>query len=335
MQMKWQIDHGERKYQLNFASYSSLFVNHTMSEDKLIQSLVEFFQPRSKVKNSMTITDIENDFDDINHHSFIAFELSNELLNEEIKLGAKSFLKAKLKHDFLNHIETDGYLLTINTLAEDLLNSVVEQLPVKMKDMTINTILKLFEVDFDSNDEENDVLSRNKMIIDFIIKYLSNKHNHALVLFFSFPELYLSPKEQIQMKEYLVEISKKTHIFVITNSKHFITDDIVGNNYFSYEDQLLTNEFFDDLEWESPLPYTKTELIKSTQRMIKQHVDAFELMPSISNYKQADIISFNSIDLYVLVFILSKLRFDYQLDVDHDLIEKPVFKYIMDVYENV
>src|SRR5699024_3082830 len=255
-----------------------------------------------------------------NHHSFTAFELSGELLNEEMKLGAKSLLKAKLKHDFLNHIETDGYILTINTLAHDLLDSVVEQLPVKMKDMTIDTLLKLFEIDFDLMDEENDILSRNKMIIDFIISYLSSKYNHALILFFSFPELYLSPKEQILMKEYLVELSEKAHIFVITNSKNFVTNDIVGNNYFSYDEQLLTDDFFDDLEWESPLPYTKTELIQSTQNIIKSHVDAFELKPSISNYKQADIISFNSIDLYVLVFILNKLGFDYELDVDHDLI---------------
>lgn len=335
MQMKWQIDQEEKSYQLNFSAYSSLFVNHTMNEEQLIHSLINFFQPRSIIKNTMTITDKANDFDEINHHSFTAFEFSGQLLKEETKLRAKSLLKAKLKDDFFSHIETDGYLLTINTLIDDLFNTVVDQLPIKTNDLTIDSLLKLIEIDFSSLSEETNVLSRSKRIINSIVSYLNNKHHHSLILFFSFPELYLSPKEQLAMKRHLIEISKDMHVFVITNSKYFIADDIGGNNYFLYENQLLTDEFFNDLEWESPLPFTKPELINATQHIIKNYVDNFEMLPSISNYRQADIVIFNSIDLYVLVFILKKLSFHFQLDIDFKLIDKPVAKYVMDVYENV
>lgn len=338
MQMKWIVNNGKEKYQLNLASYSSLFVTESTNEDNLLRPVMEFFQPRSKVKDVVTVRDYVNDLEEITHHAFTAFELSNNKLREETLLGSKSLLKSHLKSEFSNHLETDGYILTINTLANDLLSAVNDDLPVKLKSFTIDSFIKLLEVDFsivESDNKTNRLLSQNKLIVQTIKKHLKMNYKNSLILFFMFPELNLSPKEQLTMKEFLLDLSNDVNLFVVTNSKHFISDELAGMNYFSYGRQLFTDEMINDLEWESPLPYSKEELLVSLSNVIKNHIDMFELIPTISNYIQSEIVIFKAIDLYVLIFILNKLKFKYQLDLNPEIIDRPVFEYVMDVYEKI
>lgn len=49
------------EYEINISQYSSLFVNHTTDERSLIQPIIEYFQPRSKMKNELKVIDLEND----------------------------------------------------------------------------------------------------------------------------------------------------------------------------------------------------------------------------------------------------------------------------------
>ncbi|WP_163970587.1 hypothetical protein [Oceanobacillus halotolerans] len=336
--MKWLVKNKEGKYQLNFASYSSLFINHTTDTESFIKPVIQYFQPRNKVRGSVLINDITNDFEEVTHQRFQAFELSNQGLKDTTQLGSKSLLKSQLKNEFLNHIETDGYLLTINTLINDLIETTVKDLPVRSKDFNIDLLLKLLEVDFDLDNRKecnNTYLHQNKILLPVIKKYLSSKFKDAVILFFMFPEDYLSPREQLEMKHLLTDISNGIQVFVITKSKYFLSDNLDGSNYFIYGEQLFTNEFLEDMEWEGPLSYDRAELLKSLIRTIKNHVDVFELNPLISNYKQADIVLFQSIDLYVLIFLMKKLKFKFELDIDPKTIDTPVFDYIMDVYEKL
>lgn len=338
MQMKWIVNNGKEKYQLNLASYSSLFVNYSTNEDNLLRPVIEFFQPRSKVKDVVTIRDYRNDLEEIIHHAFTAFELSNDKLREEFSLGTKSFLKSHLNSKLSNHIETDGYILTINTLANDLLGIINDDLPIRLKDFTIESFIKLLEIDFsllEGERQSNRLLHQKTLIVQTIKKHIKMNYKNALILFFMFPELNLSPKEQLIMKELLIDLSNDVHLFVVTNSKHFISDEIDGMNYFSYGRQLFTDELINDLEWESPLPYSREELLTSLTNVIKNNIDMFELIPTISNYNQSEIVIFKAIDLYVLIFILNQLKLKYQLDLIPKNIDRPVFEYVIDVYEKI
>jgi hypothetical protein len=338
MQMKWLVSNGTEKYQFNLMQYSSLFVNHTTNESELLNPLIEYFQPRSKMKDIVTVKDLENGLDDITPHALTAFQVSNHMLAEETLLGSKSLLKSHLKHEFSNHLETDGYLLTINTLVEDLLDTVVDELPFKSKKFTMDSLIKLLEIDLSSieNDKTtNSLVSQNKLILQLIQKHLKVTHTNSLILFLMFPELSLSPRDQLAMKNFLLDLCNDIQVFVVTCSKRFIVDNLHGMNYFSYGKQVITDELLNDLEWESPLPYGREELIQSLLNVIKNHIDMFELVPLISNYVNAEIVVFNSIDLYVLIFMMNRLKFKYKLDLDVKNMDKPVYRYVMDIYEKI
>lgn len=88
--MKWLIKKDEHQYQINFSSYSSLFVNCKTNPNNLIKPIIQYFQPRAKVKELLSVLDLINDFEEISSHSFTAIELSNELLKNETSLGAKT-----------------------------------------------------------------------------------------------------------------------------------------------------------------------------------------------------------------------------------------------------
>ncbi|MGM8211180.1 hypothetical protein ACLIBH_00110 [Virgibacillus sp. W0430] len=333
MQMRWLVSNGDEKWQLNMASYSSLFIDHTTNLDLFVKPVIEYFQPRSKLKEAVSIKDINDEYEEITHHAFTAIEISNNYLKEEPALSAKSYLKAQLKTELLNHIETDGYMQTINSLVQDLITSSLDPLPIKAKNFTVDSLLKLLEVDLAFCSERT--IHQNQLLLQIIKKHLAHKHKNSLILFYMYPELYLSPKEQINMKEFLYSLSNEMHVFVITSSRFFMANEFDGCNYFNQGEQLFTNSFLDDLEWESPLPFERESLIKSLLTISQNHLDALELNPVVSNFKQADIVTFSSIDLYVIVFIMKRLKLQYILQLNEDRIEKPVLEYALDVYEKM
>lgn len=333
MEASWFVNHNNNRWQLNLMPYSSLFINDTNSLDTIVKPIIEYFQPKSKLKDVLSIKNIKDEFEEITSHTFTAIELSNYQLRDEPMLNAKSFLKYQLKNEIQSHMETDGYLLTINTLVHDLITTVISELPVKTNDITTDILIKQLEVDFTTN--KTSVIQQNKLLLRMIKKYVLTKHSNSILIFYLYPELFLSPKEQIDMKEYLYSLSKELNIFVVTSSPYFIAKDLSGINYIYNSEQLYTEQFLDDLEWESPLPYEKNELIASLLNVTKNYIDVLEIKPLISNYKQADIVVFTSIDLYVVIFMMKKLKLEYRLEIKKGSIDKPVYDYALDVYEKM
>ncbi|MET3684353.1 hypothetical protein ABID56_002480 [Alkalibacillus flavidus] len=339
MQEKWLVNFEEQSYQLNIGTYSSLFVNYTTSESHLIDSVVNYFQPKSKVKDVMTIKDIQNDFTDVESQYMQAFQLSNEMIIEEAKIGSKSLLKQQMKHSLLNHVETDGYIQTINTLMEDLAENALPEHPISLKYFSVDAYLKMIEFNTGlmerHDDETNDFLNQAKVILPILKQYLKKSVTGKKMIFYMYPELYLSPYEQKVMKELLHTIGEDIPVFVVTKSMIFLTNHIDYQNYYIYDKQIFTNDLIEELEWHSPLDYHEEELRECVGSIMTQHINMFELNPLISNYREADIIVFDSSTLYVLVYMFMKMDFPFQLDLKAENIDVPVYKYVMEMYEKV
>lgn len=88
------------EYELNIGQYSSLFVNYTTNERSLIQPIIDYFQPRSKVKNELNVLNTMDDYEEISSARFHAIVFTNDLLLEETKLGSKSLLKGQVSRVF-------------------------------------------------------------------------------------------------------------------------------------------------------------------------------------------------------------------------------------------
>ncbi|MFB1050141.1 hypothetical protein [Paraliobacillus sp. JSM ZJ581] len=337
MQNSWLIREDRREYEVNLANYSSLFVNYTTDERALIEPLIEYFQVRSKNKDAISILDKNDEYEAINHQRFAAIELSNDILREEMKLGAKSLLKAQVKKNLLSNPEIDGYINTINSLLEDLINQANTELPIRPKLFTYDSMIKMMEVDIGITieNETNQIIHQNKTLLPILRNFIINNYSKPTFVVYFYPETYLSPKEQREMRQLLNNFSKRIPVFVLTKSKIFIAENYEGLNYFVNHVQVFNEEFIANLEWDCPIDYDYVEIKSSIMRIIYRYIDVFELHPTVSNYTDADVILFNSLDLYVFASIMKKLKFSYVFDLEVESIDLPVYRYIMDIYEKM
>lgn len=337
MQLRLFIRKDEMEYELNINNYSSLFVNYTTDERSLIESVIDYFQPKSKKDSNVSLMDLNNDYEEIPSSRFTAITLSNDLLLNESKLGSKSFLKGKLKQDLLNNVEADGYINNINVLLEDLVEQSIPEIPVRPKLLTYDSIIKLLEVDLGTSmvNETNQIIHQNKLLLPILNRYLKENLKRPGIVFYFYPETYLSPREQKQMSKLLHMFSASMPVMVITKSKHFLADDVSGLNYFIRNKQVFNQDFIEELEWNCPLNFDYKELQESLMTILKKHIDVLEINPSLSNYTDADIILFRPIDLYVLTSIMYKMQYKFELNVNQDLILSPLYQYLVDFYEKI
>ncbi|WP_053217000.1 hypothetical protein [Virgibacillus senegalensis] len=337
MDLRLLVRKDAEDYELNVGKYSSLFVNYTTNERALIQPVIDFFQPRSKMKNEISVSDIVNEYEEIASSRFRAITFTNDLLLEETKLGSKTLLKGQVKQSLLNNVEADGYINSINVLIEDLVEQSISELPVRPRLLTYDSLIKLLEIDLGSDmlGETNHFMHQNKLLLPILNKYLINNLNQPGIVFFFYPETYLSPKEQTEMHQLLQIFSETIPVFVITKSKQFLSDRLSGLNYFIHNHQIFSKEFIEELEWNSPVNYDYNDLEKRVVTLFQRFADLLELNPTISNYTDADVVLFTSIDLYVFVSLLFKMKFEFELNLDESRINAPVYKYIIDIYEKI
>ncbi|WP_079708831.1 hypothetical protein [Paraliobacillus ryukyuensis] len=324
------------EYEINISQYSSLFVNHTTDERSLIQPIIEYFQPRSKMKNELKVIDLEND-EELSTARFQAITFSNDLLLEETKLGSKSLLKGQVKQSFLNNVEADGYINNINILLEDLVDNSIAELPVKPKLLTYDSIIKLLEIDMGQNmvGETNQFIYQNKLLLPILGRHLRNNLKQPGIIYFFYPETYLSPKEQIEMYELLQIFSETIPVFVITKSKQFLTKQMSGMNYFIKNKQMFNPKFIEDLEWNCPVNFEYEDLQQSVMNILFKYADVLELEPELSNFTDADVILFQSIDLYVFTSLMYKMKFKFSINLDKDKMYTPVYNFILELYEKI
>lgn len=237
----------------------------------------------------------------------------------------------------MNNVEADGYINNINVLLEDLVEHSISELPIRPRLLTYDSIIKLLEIDLGSNmlDETNQFIYQNKLLLPILNRYLMTNLKQPGIVFFFYPETYLSPLEQKEMYKLLQIFSDTIPIFVITKSKQFLCKDLEGMNYFIENKQTFSNQFIEDMEWNSPVIYEFEDLKDSVLSILQRYADVFELNPTVSNNTDADVILFKSIDLYVFTSLMYKMKYKFVLNVDETIMDNPVYEYIVDLYEKI
>ncbi|PSL46972.1 hypothetical protein B0H94_105125 [Salsuginibacillus halophilus] len=296
----------------------------------MLNILSDYFQPRSKIKDEVRVIDTLNNDDTVDYHDFHFFQFSNVKLLEEINLGAKSLLKQSLKEDLLNGLEFNGYVQTMNSLLNDMVQIIDSELPLYAKQLDADAIIKLLGVDFElSEDNSYDFVSKQLLAIFPVLKTAIKKQaKKTPVLVYHYPENLLSPREQVAFKAELDACAAEMKIIVLTKSRYFLADEVHGNNVIANGKQVITHSFLESLRWHAPLDYGKDELEEALTKLLKAYAMNLETVPVISNYEIADIHVFRDVDIYVLVYLLAELQFKFKLDLDYDRISAPISKYV-------
>ncbi|WP_062197340.1 hypothetical protein [Massilibacterium senegalense] len=341
MNEKWtvQIDH-EKRVDMNISNYCVVYDVHNTKEESILSAIFEYFQPRSKVKDTVSIYDQLNAGEKLSTKAYQAFLISNQDVIEEQKLGSKSLVKNHIKRKLLNNIESEGYLATINSLVEDLLKLTSFDLPLKSKKFTHDLFIKLIEIDFLELSHLKDIdykknIHQLECLLPVIFQETHTLSHGQSILIYRFPEAYLSAKEQMILKKVLDKFAEKIKIIVHTESKYFLADSVFANNYFFNNQQKITQEFIGNLEWNAPLDYSRMELENSFKQILFRYIDKLEVCPVISNYKLADIMLFEPIDIYTCTSFLKYCGYKFQLDLDRNKLNESVHVYVQKLYENI
>ncbi|MCJ1656834.1 hypothetical protein MT341_09585 [Staphylococcus sp. NRL 18/288] len=253
--------------------------------------------------------------------------IDNNKIEEEHALSSSSILNKKIQRDYSNNIESSGYMNSMNILLTDLLELINHNnLPLKTKSFDIKQFIKLLDFEFELKKDYSKLITRIENILPLIVDELNIQFNNKLLLIYLYPEANLSPNEQIKLKSLLESL--KIKIIVLTGSLHFMSGEWSFNNYIRNAEQKLTSEFIDKLVWHAPLNYQKKEIEESLNRFILTYHDKIEIVPTISNYQIAQIMLFNSIDLYVGISYLQHCNHKFKLNLKDELLSKSIKKYI-------
>ncbi|GEL07763.1 hypothetical protein SHA02_11790 [Salisediminibacterium halotolerans] len=296
----------------------------------MLDLLTEYFQPRSKVKEEMRVSDLTSD-QDLTHHQHQIFKMSNMELLEETQLGAKTLLKTRLKEDLLNELEFEGYVQTVNSLLEDLVELTSSDLPLYVKKLDAEAIIKLLGVDFGLAEDEYDygfLFNRLTVILPVIERTILTNAKTSPIFVYYYPEHLLSPRQQVMFKEYLLQVSEKMNVLVLSKSRYFLSDELMGNNVIANGKQIITEDFLEELEWRAPVNYSIDQLKQSCTDLLKSYAMNFETFPVISNCKLADIHVFAEADLYVIIELMEEFNFEYALEINYQKLSRPVSKYV-------
>jgi hypothetical protein len=324
MRSEWLIQEENHTINMNVSPYTCIMDNHSFNEQNFLERLTDFFQPRSKMKDQLKVIDIANDEEEITHNQAQFFMISNMDLLEEVKLGAKSLFKQQIKNDFSRLPEFHGYLQTINTLIEDVVQLTDTTIPLKSKQFTSESFMKSMEVAF-STEEEIDyrcAYERIRKLFPYYIKSVKDSSKAAPYIIYFYPEHLLSPKEQEEMKKMLKSFSNQITIIVLSKSKYFLAENLFENNMFIWKKQQFDEELIEDMVWNAPLDYSKEEIYEAFSNIIQYYAENLETTPVVSNYKIADIAVFKEIELYVLIYFMNKQHFDFQLDLQWEVMSE-------------
>ncbi|QDI92236.1 hypothetical protein EPH95_14425 [Salicibibacter halophilus] len=328
--MRWKVRSENVDLDLNIANYCCIFDNHSFNEKELLELLVGYFQPRSKVKDLISIKEIDNDYEDVTAHNYQFHSLSTVNLLAETQLGSKSLLKKKLRQDFLNELEFSGYLQTINSLIEDVVQLVDTDLPIQPKNLDVDGLIKLLDVDFGLNESQDYsiIFHQLQLLLPMITETILKTSKVQPLVIYYYPEHMLGPRQQVHFKKLLDKCTDKMKIIVLTKSRYFLSDNLLNNNLIIDSKQRITNEFFEDMEWNAPLDFKKEELEYTFSKIFNTYVVHLETYPTISNYQIADIQVNRGIELYVLIDFMEEMGLEYSLDIDHSLLNPVISRFV-------
>lgn len=311
--MLWEIRSKTRAVHLNIGKYSAIYNENDTHEEEFLNDIYEYFQPRAKNKEEVLIIDLDNN-EHISNKSFRSFILSQSVIEEEHCLSASSLMYKKLVRDYTMHIETDGYINSINALMEDMLIDINQSLPLELKKFDVKQLIKQLSFEYDYSVDYSKLINKLVQLLPILVTEMNAQSLNKTLIIYLYPEANLSPVEQQSFASMLKELD--AHILVLTQSKYFLADELKYNNYFRNGKQMLSDEFYNSLEWEAPLDYKEEELMERLDVIFKNYCNDLEIQPIISNYRLADIVVFDSIDIYVVLSWLKHCKHNYTIDIE-------------------
>ncbi|WP_317964142.1 hypothetical protein [Staphylococcus sp. NWU MK-S] len=323
----WQIkSEAVPTINLNIGQYTAIYNEFETIEEDILELIDQYFKKRNSNKNEVSIIECSN-HELISNLEYESFIIDNNKIELEHSLGSTSILNKKLHRDFANHIESSGYLNSINQLLNDLLEMInYNELPLKIKSLDIKYFIKLLSFEYELKKDYTKLVNRIEQVLPLIVDELNRLYNNLLLLIYLYPEANLSPKEQIKLKKLLLTLD--TNIIVLTGSLHFLSEEWKYNNYIRDGKQKNTSEFLEELEWNAPLDFDKKDLEESLNRFILTYQDKLELYPIISNYQIAQIMLFNAIDIYVGISYMQHCNHKFKLKIKSELLPKSINKYL-------
>lgn len=331
MESVWKItDSVLGNINFNFGGYTAIYNVEDTREEHIIDTLHRYFQPRGKEKDSIKIYDSTNDIKVSSNH-YQAFIIENKSIHEEIDISSKSYTNKILSRRLKDNREADGYLMTINTLVEDLLVQVRGNLPLEAKQFTYSLLTKLIEYKYEANKEYENLITQIEYLLPLIMEEIIQQSKGKALIIYKYPEAYLSPKEQIRLKK-LFDNFTNIPIIVLTESQYFLSNRLLGNNYYRNYNQMISYSLIEELVWNAPLNFSEENLVNSLQKVIYSYVDKLEVSPTISNYNLTAVVLFDSIDIYTCFMFMRRCNYDFEVDLDERRCEKAILSYIYDHY---
>lgn len=324
--MIWEIksEHID-KIKINVGEYTSFYNENETNEEDILGLVNGYFQKRGSNKNEVTIFDVENQ-EVVGAHTYQSFIINHEMIEKEHALGTSSMLYKCIVRNMKENVEVDGYLNSVNVLLEDVLGMVRKDLPLKLKPLDYKSFVKQLHFEYDMYEDYDKLITRLEQVMPILVEELNNQTHNQTLLIYYYPESNLSPSEQLRFKKFLQNLP--VTLIVLTSSERFVATDIESMNYIKATRQCLTSELIHDLAWQAPLDYDHQEIKQSLERFILHYQNKFECSPVISNYKVADIILFEPIDLYVAVTYLKRTQHAFMVDLDDDKLPHAIKSYI-------
>ena len=160
--------------------------------------------------------------------------ITEENLDGEFALGAKSELTSKLTKLFKEKIPIEPTLITINSLIEDLKleESTIQiseniskysnhKLKFSFEKLTASDFIKKIQIEFEEEDITLKEVERLKLYLGVMDKNDINKNN---IYIFLFPERKIPPQDIKNLKDFLLKLSENNQVIVATFSKYLLED---------------------------------------------------------------------------------------------------------------
>lgn len=321
---KWEIK-SERlgSLTLNVGETTVIFDEHNTQEETYLYALDGYFKSRGSNDKVVSVLDVNNG-ELIPSNKYVAYIYDNSTLDGEHKLAASSLLSKKVLRESTQSLESEPYINSINVLVEDLLSVLNLELPLTNNKFDLKAFIKLLE--FSVDEEQNYLYNRLRIVLPKVIQEMMDLAKREIILIYLYPESGLSSNEQIEYRKFLDTLPLKK--FILTSSPHFIATNLFENNWIVKGEQIITEKLIEDMYWECPLNYSKEDITNSLFKIFKYYLPKLETNPRITNHELCDIILFDPLDIYTLVFFLKNHGFSYDIDLEYSRVPDSLAKYL-------
>lgn len=216
--------------------------------------------------------------------------ITEENLDGEFALGAKSELTSKLTKLFKEKIPIEPTLITINSLIEDLQleESTIQiseniskysnhKLKFSFEKLTASDFIKKIQIEFEEEDITLKEVERLKLYLGVMDKNDINKNN---IYIFLFPERKIPPQDIKNLKDFLLKLSENNQVIVATFSKYLLDFSNLDSINLYLNERLKNLEFQDEIikkiSEEYPILKDEDEIEKKLKYTLQKYL--FEVL---------------------------------------------------------